>query len=63
MKESEQLAVVQKAHICFAYAFPDTPVNLAVVPVILMRISLVNLPACWVFLVGKKRVGYDSKML
>lgn len=27
-----------------------------------MRISPANLPACWVFLAGKKRVGYDTKM-
>ena len=61
--EPEKLAVVQKDHIGFAYAFPDTSVNLAVVPIILMRISLVNLHACWVFLVGRKCVGYDTKML
>lgn len=60
---SEKLAVVQKDHIGFAYAFPHTSVNLAVVSVILMRISLVNLYACWVFLVGEKCVGYATKML
>lgn len=61
--ESEKLAVVQKVHTDFAYAFPDMPFNLAVVPIILMRISLVNLHACWVFLAGKKWVGYDITLL
>lgn len=51
--ESEKLAVVQKVHMGFAYTFPDMSVSLAVVPIILIRISLVNLHACWVFLAGK----------
>lgn len=42
----ETLAVVQKDHVGHTYTFPDTSVNLSVVPITLRGISLVNLHTC-----------------